>query len=137
MRGEIEALNSAIGQEFAVLTRPRLGHQQLPPGHLGERLDALEARFILLRSLPEKLFLSLPLEVARAFVAHYSAIHRVCEDLPFPSLREAMTGLEDGMRKTRDTGLLIQQDLDGVRNIVLLRGVYLWISRRRRPIEMS
>ena len=91
MRDEIEALNAAIVQEFAVLTRPRLGHQQLPPSHLRERLEALEARFILLRSLPEKLFLSLPLEVARAFVAHYSAIHRVCEDLD--DIRDAMVGL--------------------------------------------
>ena len=90
-REEIEALNAAIVQEFAVLTRPRLGHQQLPPSQLKERLEALEARIILLRSDPEKLFLSLPLEVARAFVAHYSAIRRVCEDLD--NIRDAMVGL--------------------------------------------
>ena len=43
---------------------------------------------------------------------------------PFPSLREAMTGLEEGMRKTRDTGLLIQQDLDGIRQILEITNRY-------------
>ena len=43
---------------------------------------------------------------------------------PFPSLREAMTGLEEGMRKTRDTGLLIQQDLDGIRHILEITNRY-------------
>jgi uncharacterized membrane protein YccC len=90
-RDEIEALNAAIELEFAVLTRPRLGYEQLPPSQLKERLEALEARIILIRSDPEQLFLSLPLEVARAFVAHWSAIRRVCEDLD--NIRDAMAGL--------------------------------------------
>jgi hypothetical protein len=43
---------------------------------------------------------------------------------PFPSLREAMTGLEEGMRKTRDTGLLSQQDLDRIRHIMEITNRY-------------
>ena len=43
---------------------------------------------------------------------------------PFPSLREAMTGLEDGMRKTRDACLLSQQDLDAIRHIMEITNRY-------------
>jgi uncharacterized membrane protein YccC len=91
LRDEIEALNAAIAEEFAILTRPRLGHEQLPPSHLRERLQALEAKIILMRSAPEKVLLSLPMEVASAFLAHYSAIRRLCENLE--NIRDAVVGL--------------------------------------------
>jgi uncharacterized membrane protein YccC len=91
LRDEIEALNAAIAEEFAVLTRPRPGHEQLPPCHLRERLEALQAKIILLRSGDEKVLLSLPIKVGSAFLAHYSAIRRLCENLE--NIRDAMVGL--------------------------------------------
>jgi uncharacterized membrane protein YccC len=91
VRDEIEALNGAIAEEFAILARPRFGHELLPPSRLKERLAALEAKIVLLRSGPEKLLLSLPLEVGGAFLAHYGAIRRVCDDLE--TIRDAMAGL--------------------------------------------
>jgi uncharacterized membrane protein YccC len=91
VRDEVEALNAGIAEEFAVLTRPRLGHEKLPASKLKEQLKLLEAKIILLRSGPEKFLVSLPLEVAGAFLAHYSAIRRVCDDLD--TIRDALVGL--------------------------------------------
>jgi uncharacterized membrane protein YgaE (UPF0421/DUF939 family) len=90
-RDEIEALNAAIAEEFAILTRARLGQEKLPPSPVKERLEALEAKITLLRSGPEKLLRSLPLEVAGAFLAHYGAIRRACDNLE--TVRDTMAGL--------------------------------------------
>jgi uncharacterized membrane protein YccC len=91
VRDEIEALNSAIAEEFAILARPRFGYENLPPSPVKEPLNVLEAKIILLRSGPEKFLRSLPLEVGGAFLAHYGAIRRVCDDLQ--NIRDTMSDL--------------------------------------------
>jgi len=91
LRDEIEALNGAIAEEFAILTRARFGQEKLPPSPVKERLEALEAKIILLRSGPDKLLRTLPLEVGGAFLAHYGAIRRACDNLV--TVRDTMSGL--------------------------------------------
>jgi hypothetical protein len=87
----LEAVNAAILEEFAILVRPRLRHQKLPPSHLQERYALLEDRVNAFRDGPEKPFLTLPMPVVTAFLGHYSAIHAVCSDLE--DIRSAAEGL--------------------------------------------
>ncbi len=91
VRPELEALNAAIRDEFSLLTERRRPNEKLPPCGLKEPLALLEEKIVTIRSGPEKLFLSLPYQVGSAFIAHYRAIHRVCDDLA--NIRDAMTGL--------------------------------------------
>jgi hypothetical protein len=91
IRDELETLNAAIEEEFAVLTRPLRPNETRPPSLLKERLALLEEKIVAIRSGPEKLFLSLPWEMGSGFLAHYGALRRVCNDLE--NIRETMTGL--------------------------------------------
>jgi len=91
LRGELEAVNAAISEEFAILTRPRPGHEKLLPSQLRERFALLEEKVGAIRGGPEKLFLTLPVGVVAAFLGHYSAIHAVCGDLE--DIRSAAEGL--------------------------------------------
>jgi uncharacterized membrane protein YccC len=91
VRDELERLDAAIAEEFSILTKPRLGHEILPPSQLKEHLSSLEEKIVLLRSGPERLFLLLPLEVDSAFLAHYAALRRVCDDLG--NIRDTIAGL--------------------------------------------
>ncbi len=91
VRPELEALDLAIRNEFSLLTERRRPNEKLPPCGLKEPLALLEKKIGEIRSGPEKLFLSLPYQVGSAFIAHYRAIHRVCDDLA--NIRDAMTGL--------------------------------------------
>jgi uncharacterized membrane protein YccC len=91
VREELERLDAAIAEEFSVLSKPRLDHESLPPSQLKERLAALEEKIVQLRSGPERLFFLLPLEVGSAFLAHYAALRRVCDNLA--NIRDTMAGL--------------------------------------------
>jgi uncharacterized membrane protein YccC len=91
LRDELEAVNTAISEEFAILTRPRPRREKLPPSQLKERFALLEEKVNAIRGGPEKLFLTLPVAVVTAFLGHYSAIHAVCADLE--DIRSAAEGL--------------------------------------------
>jgi uncharacterized membrane protein YccC len=88
---ELEAANTAISEEFAILAAPRLRHENLPPSRLKERFALLEEKVKAVRGGPEKLFLTLPGEIVTAFLGHFSALQTVCEDLG--EIRSAMEGL--------------------------------------------
>ena len=91
LRDELDAVNAAISEEFAILTQPRPRHQKLPPGHLKERFALLEEKVSEMRGEQAGLFLTLPAEVVTSFLGHYSAIHAVCDDLE--NIRSATEGL--------------------------------------------
>jgi uncharacterized membrane protein YccC len=91
LRDELEAVNAAIMEEFAILTQPRLRHEKLPPSQLKERFALLEEKVGAIRAGPEKPFLTLPMGVVTAFLGHFSAIHAVCADLE--DIRSAAEGL--------------------------------------------
>jgi hypothetical protein len=42
----------------------------------------------------------------------------------FPSLREAVTGLDSAVQKTRDTGLSMQQNLEDIRRVLEVTNRY-------------
>jgi uncharacterized membrane protein YccC len=89
LRDELETVNVAISEEFAILTRQRLRHEKLPPSQLKARFALLEEKVSAIRSGP--LFLNLPAAVVAAFLGHYSAIRAVCVDLE--DIRSAAEGL--------------------------------------------
>jgi uncharacterized membrane protein YccC len=91
LRDELEAVNAAIAEEFAILTRPRPRHEKLPPSQLKERFALLEEKVSAIRDGPEKLFRTLPVAVVTAFLGHYSAIRAVSADLE--DIRSAAEGL--------------------------------------------
>jgi uncharacterized membrane protein YccC len=87
----MEAVNAAIAEEFAILTRARPRHEKSPPSQLKERFALLEEKVTAIRGGPEKLFRTLPVAVVTAFLGHYSAIRAVCADLE--DIRSAAEGL--------------------------------------------
>jgi uncharacterized membrane protein YccC len=91
LRDEMEAVNAAIAEEFAILTRARPRHEKSPPSQLKERFALLEEKVTAIRGGPEKLFRTLPVAVVTAFLGHYSAIRAVCADLE--DIRSAAEGL--------------------------------------------
>jgi len=91
LRDEVEAVNVAISEEFAILTRPRRRYEKLPPSQLKARFALLEEKVSAIRGGQENLFLALPAEIVTAFLGHYSAIRAVCDDLD--NIRSATEGL--------------------------------------------
>ncbi len=91
LRDEMEAVNAAISEEFAILTRPRLRYEKLPPSRLKARFALLEEKVSAIRGGQENLFLALPGEIVTAFLGHYSAIQAVCDDLD--NIHSAAEGL--------------------------------------------
>jgi len=91
LRDELEAANTAITEEFAILTRPRLRNEKLPPGKLESSFALLEEKISAIRSEQNSLFLTLPAGVVTAFLSHYSALRAVRDDLG--NIRTAHEGL--------------------------------------------
>jgi uncharacterized membrane protein YccC len=91
LRDELESVNAAIAEEFAILSQPRPRYDKLPPSRLKERFALLEEKVSAFRGGPDKPFLNLPIGVVTAFLGHYSALHAVCADLE--DIRSAAEGL--------------------------------------------
>jgi uncharacterized membrane protein YccC len=91
LRDKLEAVNAAISEEFAILTRPRLRHEKLPASQLKARFALLEEEVNAMWGGQERLFLTAPTEIVTAFLGHYSAIRAVCDDLA--NIRSASEGL--------------------------------------------
>jgi uncharacterized membrane protein YccC len=91
LRDELEALDTAIAEEFSLLTQRRPAGVPSPPSRLRPHLERLEERISSLRNAPDSVLRTSSTEVLSAFLGHVSALRSVCNDLE--NIRDALEGL--------------------------------------------
>src|SRR6202035_4290240 len=91
LRDGLESVSAAISEEFAILTRPQLRDEKLPPSRLKAPFALLEEKINVIRSEQNSLFRTLPAGVVTAFLGHYSALRAVRDDLE--NIRSTYEGL--------------------------------------------
>jgi len=86
MRGEVQALENAISEEFEILIESCFDAEEMRPSNLTEAFEAFQSRARQLRD--QDFFLTVPTPIAMGFAGHFSALHSVRDNLI--AIRSAM-----------------------------------------------
>jgi len=91
LRDELEGLDAAIAEEFAILTQRRPAGVSSPPSQLRTQLGRLDQKIDSMRTALDSVLRTSSTEVVGAFLGHISALRAVCNDLE--NIRDALQGL--------------------------------------------
>jgi len=91
LRDELEGLDAAIAEEFAILTQRRPAGVSSPPSQLRTQLGQLDQKIDSMRTALDSVLRTSSTEVVGAFLGHISALRAVCNDLE--NIRDALQGL--------------------------------------------